>query len=354
MQTETIEHSSKRLKDARRDFDSSVVLSEPFPGSPPLWIEPANDLLRGDISAASEWMIRHNAAIERALLSFGAVVWRGFAVSDTDDFLSMMAGFEPFAHGYSGGTSDRKAIKGKAMEATRTPERVYIQLHQEMSYMPHSPRALAFFCKHPSETGGETVICDMRGVLEELPTALRDKIAQCGAQYVRNLRSADVDDWRARPEFRHATWQYWFETEDRDEIASKLKERGADHSWNDDGSLTFITRTPAVRLHPQTDDMVFFNQLNSQIQNSHVIGEEREALLQKHYSDHTAWPYAVGFGNGDPVAETEYLAIRDVLEERKVCFGWQAGDVMLLENTLTAHGRHPYTGQRDVQVMLFD
>ncbi|MGE1070901.1 TauD/TfdA family dioxygenase [Pantoea agglomerans] len=35
-------------------------------------------------------------------------------------------------------------------------------------------------------------------------------------------------------------------------------------------------------------------------------------------------------------------------------FDWRAGDVMLVENRITAHGRRPFNGPRDVQVMLFE
>jgi hypothetical protein len=46
------------------------------------------------------------------------------------------------------------------------------------------------------------------------------------------------------------------------------------------------------------------------------------------------------------------MTIHNELERRKVAFPWQAGDVMILENKFTAHGRHPYEGHRDIQVML--
>jgi alpha-ketoglutarate-dependent taurine dioxygenase len=345
--------SSDRLAKANSLFSGGVRLSEPFPGSPPLWIEPADNALITDIEAVAEWMTDNHDAIEQALLLFGAVVWRGFPVDDTDEFITMMRDFTPYAQGYAGGTSNRKAIKGDAMEATRTPPEVYIQLHQEMSYMPQNPRALAFFCKKASDEGGETVICDMRGFLEELPDELRRKFEEQDAVYVRNLRSQDVDDWRAKPEFRHASWQYWFDSEDRDVVSAQLEERGTEYSWNEDGSLTFWNRTPAVAVHPRTGDRVYFNQLNSQIQNAGNIGEERYNLLFANYGDHTDWPYAVRFGNGDPVTDEDYQVLRAALEARKIAFSWQGGDVMLLDNKLTAHGRHPYAGERDVQVMLF-
>ena len=343
-----------RIIGARSQFIGPVRLSEPFVGSPPLQIEPDDDLLARDTGELVRWMSDNHDAIEDALLSFGAILWRGFAVNDTEDFIAMMERFPTYAKGYAGGTSNRKAIKGAAMESTRTPPNVYIQLHQEMSYMPDNPRALAFYCKIPSETGGETVICDMRGLLEEIPAETRRKFVDYGARYVRNLRSAEVDDWRADPELRHSTWQYWFETDDRKKIATQLEERGTHYMWNDDGSLTFWNVEPAVTRHPATGDLLYFNQINSQIQNKYMVGEERAELFDRLYGDHTDRPYSVRFGNGERVTEEDYLAVRDIFEARKIAFEWQAGDVMLLDNKFTAHGRHPYTGERDVQVMLFD
>lgn len=353
MKTQTQIGPADRLAHATALFTGPVRLSEPYPGSPPLWIEPADETLRTDMAAAATWMADNHDAIEGALLLFGAIVWRGFPVTGTDEFLTLMEGFETYAQGYAGGTSNRKVIKGNAMEATRTPPEVYIQLHQEMSYMPSNPRALAFFCKQSPDEGGETVICDMRAFLEELPEDLRRKFEEQDAVYVRNLRSQDVDDWRARPELRHGSWQYWFDSDDREVISAQLDERDTQYSWNEDGSLTFWNSTPAVIVHPKTGDKLYFNQLNSQIQNAGNLGEERYKLLLDSYGDHTPWPFSVRFGNGDPVTDEDYQILRQTLEARKIAFTWQPGDVMLLDNKLTAHGRHPYRGERDVQVMLF-
>ena len=77
-------------------------------------------------------------------------------------------------------------------------------------------------------------------------------------------------------------------------------------------------------------------------------------MFDRLYGDHTDRPYSVSFANGDPVTEEDYLAVRDIFERRKIAFAWCPGDVMLLDNKLTAHGRHPFSGERDVQVMLFE
>ena len=345
--------SEAELDRARQAFGGGVCLDRPFAPWPPLWIEPTSEALRTDIAAFSHWMDQHHEAIEQALLTFGALVWRGFPVRETEQFCALFEGFADFEQGYVGGTSDRKPVKGRAMEATRTPPDIYIQLHQEMSYMPSSPRAVALWCRQPAETGGETVICDMRGVLEELPEAIRCKLVDHGAAYVRNMIDEDPDDWRAGPDFRHPSWQYRFETRDRDEVAAQLAERGAQFEWHKDGSLSFWTTRPGTLVHPVTGEELFFNQLNSQVQNRWTTSEAAAAKMDAAYGDAVRRPYTVRWGNGDPLRDEEFLAIRDLFERRKVAFGWQAGDVMLVENRLTGHGRHPFTGERDLQVMLF-
>ena len=308
---------------------------------------------RKDFAAAQQWIGEHRADIEQALLCFGAIVWRGFAVGSSEDFAGLMEAFEPFAQGYAGGTSDRKVVTGNVMEATRTPPEVTIPLHQEMSYMPSGPRLVAFYCHRPSLTGGETVICDMRGLLETLPDPLREKLVTHDVEYVRNMRSEVVDDWRAGELYRHPTWQYRFETEEPGTVETLLRERGADFEWHPDGSLTFWTRVPGITTHPVTGDLLYFNQMNSQMQHRLTVGEDRAAAIEAAYGTTMPRAYSVRFSNGEKLSEREFLAIHAAFEQRKLAFPWQAGDVMLLENRLTAHGRNPFTGPRDVQVMLF-
>ena len=72
------------------------------------------------------------------------------------------------------------------------------------------------------------------------------------------------------------------------------------------------------------------------------------------YGDTVGRPYFVSVGDGQQLSEEEFFTIHDELARRRVDFDWQAGDVLLLENKLTGHGRTAFQGPRDIQVMLFE
>lgn len=345
---------SDRLEIARAAFGDMVRLSEPFPDRPPLWIEPVDPMIRRDLRAAVAWMADRKDAIEDALLVFGGIVWRGFPVDGPDAFADLLAPFTPFAKGYVAGVTERKVIKGKVMESTRTPESFRILIHQEMSYLPNNPRLLGFYCHQPAVHGGQTVIADMRGLLEALPEFLRRRF-DLGAIYGRHFRNQETrDDWRADPRYGHPSWQYWFDSDDRAEISAQLEERGITFEWLDDGSLRYWTTMPATVRHPATGELLSFNQLYAQTPHRLSAGEAFIEMMAAAYGADGQRPYFLNFADGSPFTEEDFMTVHAEMERRTVEFEWQAGDVMLLENKFTGHGRTPFTGPRDVQVMLFE
>ncbi len=62
------------------------------------------------------------------------------------------------------------------------------------------------------------------------------------------------------------------------------------------------------------------------------------------------FPYNTYYGDGSEI-EPEVLAeIRAAYQQETVTFCWQAGDILMLDNMLTAHGRNPFVGSRQVVV----
>jgi hypothetical protein len=240
------------------------------------------------------------------------------------------------------------------MESTRTPPEYRILLHQEMAYLATTPRLIGFYCHAASPVGGDTIIGDMRGVFEALPSHIQDKLLAKGVRYSRNLRDENVDDFRTDPRYIHGTWQDKFETRDRKVVEQQLEERGVTYKWEDDGSLSLWTVLPATINHPTTGQRLFFNQMYVQQQREECIGKTSVDLMNAAYGDHTLRPFITTFGDGEKLDPRDFYLMHDEFERRRVNFDWKAGDIMLLENKLCGHGRDPYQGHRDIQVMLLE
>ena len=61
-------------------------------------------------------------------------------------------------------------------------------------------------------------------------------------------------------------------------------------------------------------------------------------------------PRNVYFADGSPIDPAMLDEICEVYEQQEVCFPWREGDILLIDNMLTAHGRKPFAGARRVVV----
>lgn len=58
------------------------------------------------------------------------------------------------------------------------------------------------------------------------------------------------------------------------------------------------------------------------------------------------------YGDGSPIENAIIEEIRAIYDTHRTTFPWQKNDVMLLDNMLAAHGRTPYTGERQIVVAM--
>lgn len=65
-------------------------------------------------------------------------------------------------------------------------------------------------------------------------------------------------------------------------------------------------------------------------------------------------PFNPGFGNGDPIGEDVVQRLNEVYEAHTVREPWVAGDLMLVDNVRSSHGREPFEGPREVLVGMGD
>jgi len=103
----------------------------------------------------------------------------------------------------------------------------------------------------------------------------------------------------------------------------------------------------AVASHPVTGEIVWFNQAHL-FHVSRLPAEVRDAMLTIFAEEEL--PRNVYFGDGAAIDSADLDLISEAYEQEKVAFQWEQGDVLLLDNMLTAHARNPFTGKRQVVV----
>jgi alpha-ketoglutarate-dependent taurine dioxygenase len=296
------------------------------------------------------WVSSHRDTLDRLICDYGGIVLRGFPVSETADFGALMDLFPSFQGDYRGGVAPRMRVAGQVMEATRLDHAVKLRLHSEMAYMREYPLRIAFFSHVTAPVGGETIIADIRGLLESLPEELRERLMRHGIMTVRNYapRSDGLDSSVAHMDLRG--WNLAFSTEDVSEVETICAEKGLEPVWNDDGSLTVFNRTDATAIHPRTGQVLYRSNLHSY--NIATVSEGLDQKLVEELRSRQKHPTGTVLGNGEALSLEEIRLFEQRLDERTRAWPWRNGDVMILDNLETWHGRNPYEGKRDVQVAM--
>ncbi len=144
-------------------------------------------------------------------------------------------------------------------------------------------------------------------------------------------------------------WTQVFNTEDRAVVERYCQMHDIACEWKAEGELRTRQLCHGVARHPRTQEMVWFNQAHL----FHISALEtavRETLLDIVAEEDL--PRNVYYGDGQPIEDSILDEIRAVLDKHKVIFPWQQGDVLMLDNMLTAHAREPFKGPRRVVVAM--
>ncbi|POX87369.1 hypothetical protein C3477_08675 [Mycobacterium kansasii] len=296
-----------------------------------------------DTPAALAEVLVENDCLTPLLAEHGALLARGWNVADAGGLQAAAGstGIEPTP--YVGGNSPRTSLGNGVYTSTEYPPEAPISPHNEMSYADRWPRRLYFCCEAPAAQGGETLLADGRALvthpqLEEVVDCMRCK----GIRYLRTMHSGSG---------LGKSWQQTFETADREKVAGLLRDSGAAATWLPGGALRIVERRPAFIHDSNSGRLVWFNQAE-QWHHSALPVEIRNALLDEFGEE--GLPHNAAYGDGEPIPERHLDAIRDVLEAVSVGHSWRHGDVLVLDNVTTLHGRAPYRGQRRILVAMTD
>ena len=301
----------------------------------PLVIEPNPE--RADITT---WAARNRDSIEAQLLHHGGILFRGFEITTPEAFEQLCRAISTELLEYNERSSPRTQVSPNVYTSTDYPANQSIFLHNENSYQRTFPQKIFFFCLTPASSGGETPIADCRKIFQGINPKVRKRFIEKGWKYVRN-----VGDGLGLP------WQTIFQTESREVVERECLRKGIKVEWKDDQRLRLSTVLSAVVKHPQSGELSWFNHATF----FHITTLNpvlREVLLEEFAEEDL--PTNTYYGDGSPIEPEVLDELREVYRQQTVSFPYRAGDVMMLDNMLTAHGRAPYSGTRKVLVAMAD
>ncbi|MCA1566191.1 MAG: TauD/TfdA family dioxygenase [Acidobacteria bacterium] len=295
----------------------------------PLVIQPAVE----DLSLA-RWAGRNRDYVAARLSDHGALLFRGFGargVSDLEQFVEAVSG-QPME--YRERSSPRSQVSDRVYTSTDHPPDQSIFLHNEHSYAQTFPLKLFFSCVQSAPQGGNTPLADTRKVFERIAPRVRERFIEKKWMYVRNF-----GDGFGLP------WQKVFQTADKAAVETYCRRTGVECEWKDGDRLRTRQVRPVVARHPQTGATVWFNHATF----FHVTTLEpqvRRALLDEFAEQDL--PNHTYYGDGSPIEDDVMDELRAAYTRETMTFQWQDGDVILLDNMLTSHGREPFAGQRKI------
>lgn len=314
------------------DQDSLVEISHLQPGKElPLLIKPALEGLN-----LLSWIQKNKDFIKRNISISGGILWRNFALKETEEFEQIIRELWGELLEYTYCSTPRSHVKGKIYTSTEYPSHQTIPLHNEMAYCPQYPHFIAFFCQESANVGGETPIADSRKVLKGIEPQIVAKFEEKQIMYVRNY-GEELD----------LSWQNVFQTTDKSEVENYCRQQGIEFEWKSGDCLRTRQVCQAVATHPKTEEKVWFNQAHL-FHISNLEPKVQELLLAEYSPEEL--PRNAYYGDGTPIESQVLAEIRQNYQQETIMFPWHRGDILMLDNMLTAHGRRPYIGQRQILV----
>jgi alpha-ketoglutarate-dependent taurine dioxygenase len=288
----------------------------------------------------ASWAAGSAEALRTLVAHHGCVLIRGLGLHDA---ASAGAVFRRLAGDLM---TEREAFAARrpypdgVYSASKWPASQQMCMHHELSYALEFPRTMLFACLVAPAAGGATAVADGPAVLAALPAELVSRFELQGWVLTRNYNEdigASVADA--------------FGTDDRGAVERYCRANATEFEWQPGGGLRSRQRRSAVVRHPLTGQRCWFNQIA--FLNERTIDPEiREYLVDVYGAD--GLPFTTSFGHGDPIGADVVQLLNETYEAHTVREPWQDGDLLIVDNVRTAHGREPFEGPREVLVALAD
>ena len=304
----------------------------------PFLQEVENDSGLNNLKSTQDWLKENKIFIELKLEEHGAIIFKDLPVKTAEDFDQFVSTFnyETFTYEESLSNAVRINKTDKVFTANEAPREVEIFLHHEMAQTPTYPKNIFFFCKSASETGGETPLCRSDQLYEALlkaDKALVESFEKFGVIYNSIMSSGDeLISGQGR------SWQKTLGVSSKNDAEAKLSKLGYSWNWIEDDNLSVTTKTLQATEALGNGQKSFFNQ---------VIAA---SLGWKKNSENQIAP--VRFGNGEEIKESYIELISELAQSLTLLRSWQDHDILLIDNYRVMHGRKPFAGYKNREVLV--
>ena len=284
-----------------------------------------------------DWVEGNREWLESKLSRYGAILLRGFNIITPSAFerFSLTVCQTLFNEN---GEHPRRTITGNVYTPIFYPDDQKILWHNENSFNHSWPRKILFCCRQPADRGGETPIVDSRQVFDRMNPKIREKFLQKQVMYLRNYGDG-----------LGLNWKTVFQTTEKAEVESICRRALIDFEWKSSERLRTRAIRPAVIQHPKTREISWFAQLTHWHPACLDPGIRRS--LQSSFQSEDL-PRSCYYGDGSPIENSVIEELCAIYQQLEVSFPWQRGDVLLLDNILTAHARNPFVGKRQLLVAM--
>lgn len=201
--------------------------------------------------------------------------------------------------------------------------------HHEGSYGITYPDVLLLASFQPPDGDGVLLLADTARVLENLPTALADRFR---------------DGWLLTRTYRPylgLPWSVALGVATREEASALLDERKIEYAWAKDGTLTTRQHRPAIIEHPVSGEPCWFNDIAFFSQ--WAVDETERAVLLKTFEPQ-GMPFNTFAADGSELSAEEFQSLLDAYDASGARVTLGPGELLILDNVRTAHGREPYSG----------
>jgi alpha-ketoglutarate-dependent taurine dioxygenase len=305
------------------------------------------------------WARQNQQKIAKAIQELGVIVFNGFNLTQ-EKFSEAFTAITGSAPQVYKGDTPRDEVSYQIYKSTAVGNAHTIPLHQEVSGGSRTdmPKYISFFCVTPPTEGtGQTVVGNARKISrriqQQMPKFWSDMTTKTLTYKARYLPS---NHWRTNwirwlnPS--HATIQKRFGTEKREEVEAICQREGLICEW--DGDWAVISRKGVPAIIERDGEKLFCNQVHVDRLNPKLCGGWIQYIFARLflYPTSRSMQFDVHFDDGSQISRKDASQLLSILEEYQEGRNWKKGDLMVIDNATTLHGKTSHVGKREILVAM--